>query len=393
MIVSMRLGVSDRLPSERGLAEQFGVNHQTIRKALSFLVSDGIVERRVGSGTYLLVDQRELADIRALERSSSIVHDARRVGLLMPVDDNAFATELIGRLHQQAEDRNVHLLIRTVRSFSDEAVEVVDQMRRQRCGAVILPWVPAPRGRVETRELVKKACLPIVTGFSIVGAEGHCYEPPEFFGRADSHLVELPCTWLKRLGYSAIALLERKPQDETYLSHRVMAFNRFISDNGPGRFDVAMVGSSSRDMAALVDRWKDYYGDLAVVCHDDNIAVRLMTAMHKAGLSIPEDVAVVGVNNIPLGLETDPPLTTVQFDHDYVAGAMLDHAIAMADGGSNQSCGPVHHKLVVRESCGARLRLSDKLLDTQKEFHAQVKRKQKSVSKAVSKLVAAGQMS
>ena len=47
------------LPSERDLAEQFGVSYMTMRKAVGGLVSDGILERSRGSGTYVCEDIAE----------------------------------------------------------------------------------------------------------------------------------------------------------------------------------------------------------------------------------------------------------------------------------------------------------------------------------------------
>lgn len=49
-----RYRVGDRLPSERILAEQLAVGRAAIREALSALQVMGIVERRVGDGTYIL---------------------------------------------------------------------------------------------------------------------------------------------------------------------------------------------------------------------------------------------------------------------------------------------------------------------------------------------------
>ena len=46
-----RWGVFERLPSERGLAEAFGVNRATLRAALRALAGRGILETRRGSGT------------------------------------------------------------------------------------------------------------------------------------------------------------------------------------------------------------------------------------------------------------------------------------------------------------------------------------------------------
>ncbi|MGT2925569.1 GntR family transcriptional regulator [Streptococcus cuniculipharyngis] len=45
--------IGSRLPSERDLAEQFSVSRMTLRQAITILVEEGIVERRVGSGTYV----------------------------------------------------------------------------------------------------------------------------------------------------------------------------------------------------------------------------------------------------------------------------------------------------------------------------------------------------
>lgn len=45
--------VGDRLPSERELAIQFGVSRMTLRQAIQSLADEGILERKVGSGTYV----------------------------------------------------------------------------------------------------------------------------------------------------------------------------------------------------------------------------------------------------------------------------------------------------------------------------------------------------
>lgn len=45
--------IGDRLPPERELAETFQVSRMTLRQAIQTLVDEGIIERRVGSGTYV----------------------------------------------------------------------------------------------------------------------------------------------------------------------------------------------------------------------------------------------------------------------------------------------------------------------------------------------------
>ena len=48
-----RWAIGQKLPSERDLAEQFMVSRMTLRQAISLLVEEGVLERRVGSGTFV----------------------------------------------------------------------------------------------------------------------------------------------------------------------------------------------------------------------------------------------------------------------------------------------------------------------------------------------------
>lgn len=45
--------IGQRLPSERDLADDFGVSRMTLRQAINLLTEEGILDRRVGSGTYV----------------------------------------------------------------------------------------------------------------------------------------------------------------------------------------------------------------------------------------------------------------------------------------------------------------------------------------------------
>ncbi|MDH6364744.1 GntR family transcriptional regulator [Enterococcus sp. PF1-24] len=45
--------IGDRLPSERELSVRFGVSRMTLRQAIQTLADEGILERKIGSGTYV----------------------------------------------------------------------------------------------------------------------------------------------------------------------------------------------------------------------------------------------------------------------------------------------------------------------------------------------------
>ncbi len=57
MIVSNEWKKGEKIPSERALAEAFGVSRMTARQAVSSLVEEGLLERRRGAGTFVASDK------------------------------------------------------------------------------------------------------------------------------------------------------------------------------------------------------------------------------------------------------------------------------------------------------------------------------------------------
>lgn len=54
LILSGRFRPGDRLPPERALAAEFGVSRPTVRQAVGVLAAHGLVEARIGSGTFVV---------------------------------------------------------------------------------------------------------------------------------------------------------------------------------------------------------------------------------------------------------------------------------------------------------------------------------------------------
>lgn len=61
----------------------------------------------------------------------------------------------------------------------------------------------------------------------------------------------------------------------------------------------------------LADGWRDL-GCTALICHNDEVALGALRALREAGLSVPQDVSLVGFDGTELAAHADPPLTTMQ---------------------------------------------------------------------------------
>ena len=92
----------------------------------------------------------------------------------------------------------------------------------------------------------------------------------------------------------------------------------------------------------------------AIFCANDLLALGALSALRAAGLEVPRDVALVGMDNTNLSAVTWPPLTTVDLgsgERARIAAELLLARIAQPDR-RLRSVG-VEPRLVVRESCGA----------------------------------------
>ena len=90
----------------------------------------------------------------------------------------------------------------------------------------------------------------------------------------------------------------------------------------------------------------------AVFCFNDYLALGVIRAIHDAGYSVPEDIAVVGFDDIEDGHYSIPSLTTISPDKEKIG----DLAVAFLFGRINGTrTGPperveVPCRLVIRES-------------------------------------------
>ncbi|WP_439591370.1 LacI family DNA-binding transcriptional regulator [Microbacterium sp.] len=87
----------------------------------------------------------------------------------------------------------------------------------------------------------------------------------------------------------------------------------------------------------------------AVFCANDQMALGVMRALADAGRRIPEDIAVVGFDDVADAADFRPPLTTVRQDFDAL-GELAVAALADAIGGEPPRAQLVPTRLVVRDS-------------------------------------------
>ncbi|NQD37329.1 LacI family DNA-binding transcriptional regulator [Permianibacter sp. IMCC34836] len=90
----------------------------------------------------------------------------------------------------------------------------------------------------------------------------------------------------------------------------------------------------------------------AIVAASDQIAIAAQRALHRAGRRVPDDVALVGFDDIPVAELLTPSLTTMRQDTDRAGELLVTQLIQRIHGQAIDNI-TLDAELIVRESCGA----------------------------------------
>ncbi len=175
----------------------------------------------------------------------------------------------------------------------------------------------------------------------------------------DSKVVDL-VEYLISLGHKRIAHITLAPlSDHSVSFERLLSYRKVLETSGIG-FDDALVRygnySAESGFMAMNELLVKKPYPTAVFAANDTIAIGVMAAIHQKGLRIPQDIVVVGYDDIPIAAYTSPPLTTVRqsaVESGKLAGEML---IQLVRGEKpKKRVKRLEAELIVRESCGASL--------------------------------------
>lgn len=151
--------------------------------------------------------------------------------------------------------------------------------------------------------------------------------PQTLIGRLQ--VEHLAYTGHRRLGYAA-------PDDArvTGFYHlRLEGVRSACLELGLEQPEVVPVALDAASGEQAVAHWRSLPDPVtAVAAYNDETAFAVLAGMHRLGLVAPRDLAVIGVDNIPLAALASPPLTTVDQNLDLVA-AFMARQIASATHG------------------------------------------------------------
>ena len=330
------------------IARLAGVHTSTVSRALagSPLVEKGVRERILKIARTHGYKLNWTARSLRLRRSQSI-SVAIPLGheVTQPLTD-PFFVQMLGHLADEITQRGYGIVLQKVLPPMEDWLP--DLVASNRSDGVIVIGQSTEHKALES---VAKTYLPLVVWGGQIDHQSYCTVGSDNQGGA-----RLATEHLLKLGRRRIVFLGDAKVPEMRLRYRgyCQALEHAPRGTAPKHSIPTHMTADKAYDAVREAMAKEVKFD-AVLAATDVIAMSAIRAITAAGLKVPEDIAVVGYDDIVLAAHTNPPLTTVRQDIEKGAKHMVDLLFRRLEGEATESV-TMATELIIRESCGNSLR-------------------------------------
>lgn len=346
LIVSGRWQKGERIPSELQLAKHLNISRTTVRIAFQRAEVEGLITRAAGRGTYVSYE--------ASARSNT-----RFIGYVTRSFHNEIHRILLSSVETELRHAGCNIIFSNARTHDDE-VTVLEQLLSDEVSGLIL-WANAHASdgqRAILREYQAREIPVVFIDRRVDGIAGDYVGSDNFGGTYAlmQHLIELGHRHIVYLTHSLTTLY---PVEERYRGFRAVMTAHDLpagalwTINSPHTnafyetdlFQLLDDQSADIDTQIIQCIQQAYPRPTAVVCVNDALAILAMRAIRQMGLRIPQDISVVGFDDISLAAHMDVPLTTVSQDAHAIGERAAQTLLERLNGDPSP---PTHHAVPTR---------------------------------------------
>lgn len=312
-------------PTIRDVARQAGVSHQTVSRVINGSEDVTSETRKRVETAIAALDYRPNAIARSMARGQT-----RTLACISPnLTDFTFASIIEGA---EAEARRLgYFLLSSSARDAESFKGLVDELIGHRRVDGLLVMNPYADERYQL--------IPENTPVVFVGARARgdnfcsvCLDDEVVAYEATSYLISC--------GHTHIGMVTG-PMAEDCSMDRMVGFQRALEEhNLPFLPELVIEGdwSASSGHAALMQLSanKDLPGALFV--QNDRMAMGVLGAARDLGISVPDQLSIIGVDDMPLTQHYDPPLTTMRQDMPRIGVEAARILIRTIEGGQGQQC-------------------------------------------------------
>lgn len=281
--------INDRIPTDEMMMQIYGVSRVTVRKAMDNLASRGYLVRKPKKGTFVA--------------QNFVTSEVQHVVFIMMFQAGD-SMEIIGGAESYLNTQNIHMTIKFSNCSGKSERDIIEEILALNVQGIII----YPTQCNTNMDIYRKLCSANI--------------PVVFVDRYPRHIT---CTsvmvnnyelshnvvdYLHFRGHRDIVFAASDMDKYISLHDRMYGFCDAMRNHGH-TLDKRMLHIRPTEEQCVQDLVSMKKLPTAVFCCNDRTALNMMTALQKKGLRIPEDISVVGCDDIEMSAQSNPPLTTI----------------------------------------------------------------------------------
>ena len=303
--------LTSKLPGERILARDLGYSYMTVRKAIENLVNEGLLYKVPTKGTYVASQKQQKPKTGTI----GYFLDSRIAGGL----SSPYYGLIFNAIAKATAEHGYSLVYFTNSDQTD-----LYKLLKKFDGVIASSFL-----RVESLIQEIKAVIPVVT---IDNSAADKSIPSVIIDNFSAEVESVD--YLCSLGHEHIGFM-------TGLEDSDVGKNRYEGyKNGLHKYgidaDETLVFRGNYTFGSGVSG-VEYFLSLkqrptAIICANDSMALGAISSLQKAGLKVPDDISVIGFDDIHLASQVTPTLTTITVPVDEIAVRAFDMLECLIDG-------------------------------------------------------------
>lgn len=289
------------------IARAAGVSHTTVSRALreSPLISQETRER-------IQLLAREMGYTPNAIAQSLQMRQTSTIGLVVTSIADPFFGDVVKGVEEVARSAGFSVLLSASHNDPDQTMEIIETFHRRRVDGIL---VASSRIASDYKQRINSIRVPTVLINSQVEQQDRLLH---WISVDDARGGELAVEHLLGLGHQAIGYLGISSRSSN--RERLQGYRNAMAEAGVTPRDewiVTMPGdeaSQDEDIAAGQSALPVLLatGVTAVFCYNDTIAIGVLTACREARIMVPQQLSIVGFDDIAMASCMMPPLTTVR---------------------------------------------------------------------------------
>lgn len=325
----------------KDIAKEANVSTATVSKVLNKK------DQRISSKTRNLVLKiaREKNYIPNSMARSLVTRKTNTIGLILPDITNPFFPELARGAEDKANEEGYMIMFCNTDDEANKESKYLNMLAQKMVDGIILTQSANKEGNIKTLDSLKIPLVLIDRDIDVKNIKGKVLVD-NFLGAYEgvSYLIEK--------GYKNIAFITG-PLSTTTSNDRLKGYKKALLDNGLIiNKDLILEGEYKRQWG--IDATKQLLNNNnrfdAVFCGNDLIAINVIKTLREKNINVPNDIGVMGYDNIYLSEIIDPSLTTVNqpvYEMGYKAAELLINILEDKEDGKTIE---LKTSLVIRKS-------------------------------------------